>query len=275
VHGDDTRRLDWRAAARRDRLVLRQTEAEEDLAITILLDGGGSMGYGSGRASRMRTATAITGAIAWLAAAQGDPLALALGTDGEVDTSLMRPASGHDRMVALAVLLEKFQPKGLCPWDELIGQAAPRLRRRSLVIAISDFLDPSGEAKADDRSGDERVLRGLSHLRGRGHDVVVVQLLHRDEVTFPWEERRMLKFLDLRSRRKPVEGAAASMRDLYLSRLQDHLTWFDAACESEGLFLERVITDDPIPDVFLSLLAKLGGTVAAPVRAEDREGTAR
>jgi uncharacterized protein (DUF58 family) len=275
VPGDDTRRLDWRAVARRDRLVLRQTEAEDELSITILLDAGGSMAYGVGRSNRMHTATAITGAFAWLASAQGDPIGVALGIDDDVDTSLLRPASSHDRMVSLARRLSDLRPSGGCPWDELIGQTAPRLRRRSLVIVLSDFLDPGGSGNPDDRSADEQMLRGLAHLRARGHDVVVTQLLHRDEVSFPWEERRMLKFLDLRKRRDPIEGAGSSLREAYLQRLQEHLAWFESGCEAEGLFLERLVTDQPLTQSFLTLLARLSGNamVLGDEADEAREGS--
>src|SRR5690606_1369373 len=72
VPGDDPRRLDWRAVARRERLVLRQTEAEDELSLCIVFDGSGGMAYGESDASpstsKLRAAWAVAGGLAWLAA---------------------------------------------------------------------------------------------------------------------------------------------------------------------------------------------------------------
>src|SRR5687768_727507 len=57
--GDDPRRLDWRAAARRDRLVLRQTDSEDALSTVLLLDASGGMSYGTGGTNKLRHAAAL------------------------------------------------------------------------------------------------------------------------------------------------------------------------------------------------------------------------
>jgi uncharacterized protein (DUF58 family) len=256
VPGDDPRRLDWRAVARRERLVLRQTEAEDELSLCVVFDSSGGMAYGQGDALKIRTAWAIAGGLAWLAARQGDPVGLAIGGDGEVAAHLARPASGHERLAALARRLSAHPVRGLCPWDALLADVSPRLPRRSLTVVISDFLDPSGTG---DEAAERRLLRGLGHLRARKHDVVLVQVLHRDEVEFPWRERAMLRFLDLRGLRKPLEGAGQALRDRYLARFTAHQRDLEARCEADGLFLETVITDEPLPGLFVALLGRIAG----------------
>src|SRR5437868_4003911 len=47
--GDDPRRVDWRAAGRTDRLLVRETAAQANLIATLVLDTSGSMGYRGGR----------------------------------------------------------------------------------------------------------------------------------------------------------------------------------------------------------------------------------
>ncbi|MBL4686373.1 MAG: DUF58 domain-containing protein, partial [Nannocystaceae bacterium] len=75
VPGDDPRMLDWRAVARRERLVLRQTESEDELRLTLAVDDGKGMAYGSGAQSKRRYAHAVAGGLAWLAHRQGDAVA--------------------------------------------------------------------------------------------------------------------------------------------------------------------------------------------------------
>lgn len=269
VPGDDPRRLDWRAVARRERLVLRRTESEDELSLVLALDGGGGMGYGEGAAHKLSYAHAIAGGLSWLAHRQGDPVGLALGRQQTVDVSLARPRSGRERLAALARRLAEAPARGRCPWVPLLAELAPRLPRRSLVVVLSDLLDPG--TRADDADAVlEELLRGLAQLRARQHDVVIVQVLHADELAFPWGERSMLRFEDLRELRPPLEAPGRSLRDEYLRRLAAHLRGLDARCEAEGLVLLRVATDEPVEDAFVGLLGRLAGEQgprAAEVRA--------
>ena len=259
MSGDDPRRLDWRAVARRERLVLRQTEAEDELSLVLVFDSSGGMGYGD----KMTTARAVAGGLAWLAARQGDPVGLAIGGDGTVEGHLARPASSRERLAALAGSITDHPVRGVCPWDALLAEVSPRLPRRCLAVVISDFLDPSGTG---DEGADRRLVRGLAHLRARNHDVVLVQVLHRDEIEFPWRERKMLRFLDLRGLRKPLEGAGQTLRDRYVERFSAHQAALESRCEAEGLFLATVVTDQPLPGLFVSLLARIAGDVAEAAR---------
>jgi uncharacterized protein (DUF58 family) len=262
--GDDLRRLDWRAVARRDRLVLRQTEAEEELPIVLAIDEGGNMAYGSGDATKARTARAIAGGLAWLAARQGDSISAVAGSGDGVDTGLLRPSSGHERLVALARLLGGREPGGRCPWSTMIQDLAPRIRPRSLVVVLSDLLDP-GAGERDPAAAEQELWGTLAHLRARRHDVLIVQVLHRDELEFPWTERNMLRFEDLRGVVPDHEGPGASLREGYRAALSAHLTTLEQTCERDGLYLHRIVTDEPIAEAFIGLLARLGGV---PPRAD-------
>jgi hypothetical protein len=110
----------------------------------------------------------------------------------------------------------------------------------------------------------EQLLRGLAQLRARQHDVVIVQLLHHDELHFPWSERKMVRFDDLRELRPPLEAPGRSLREGYLQRLAAHLTGLDDRCEAEGLVLWRVATDTPVEDAFVGLLGLLAGEAGLP-----------
>lgn len=263
VPGDDPRRLDWRAVARRERLVLRRTESEDELSVSLLLDGGAGMGYGEGRQQKLRYAHAIAGGLAWLAHRQGDPVGLTLGRMQAVDASLVRPRTGRERLTALAMRMAEAPPQGRCPWSPLLAAVAPRLPTRSLVVVLSDLLDPGTRPDDADAALDE-LLRGLAQLRARQHDVVIVQVLHADELAFPWAERSMLRFEDLRDLRPPLEAPGRSLRDEYLQRLGAHLRGLDDRCEAEGLVLLRVATDKPVEDAFVGLLGRLAGEAGLP-----------
>lgn len=268
VPGDDPRRLDWRAVARRERLVLRRTESEDELSVALVLDAGAGMDYGQGPTHKHRYAQAIAGGLAWLCHRQGDPVGLVLGRMQATDASLARPRAGRERLTALALRMAEAEPRGRCPWSALLAAAAPRLPRRSLVVVLSDLLDPGTQPDDADAVLDE-LLRGLAQLRAHQHDVVIVQVLHADELAFPWQGRGMLRFEDLRGLRPPLEAPGRSLRDEYLRRLGAHLRGLDERCEADGLVLVRVATDQPIEDAFMGLLGRLCGA-AGQANAEVR-----
>lgn len=270
VPGDDLRRLDWRAAARSDRLVLRQHDAEDVLSAVVLLDGSGGMAYGTGPQRKAGYAAALVAGLASLGARQGDRLGLARGSGGALALQHLRPQGGARRLLALAEALTQA-PAGACPWPRLVEAVAPQLPRRSLVVAVSDFLDPCSEGQgAQDMpegaglpAAEEGLLDELAALAGRGHAVVLVQVLHRDELEFPWTGRDLLRFEDLRGERPAIEGQGAGLRAAYRRRIAAYLAAFAAGCAGRGIVCHRVVTDTPLPAAFLGLLRALAGEPVA------------
>jgi uncharacterized protein (DUF58 family) len=72
VPGDDTRRIDWRAYARSDRFYIKEFEADTNLRMCLVVDTSGSMGFNSGKRSKLDYAKRLAGTLAYLAARQGD-----------------------------------------------------------------------------------------------------------------------------------------------------------------------------------------------------------
>src|SRR5262249_47724205 len=77
--------------------------------------------------------------------------------------------------------------------------------KRSLVVLISDLLDDP-----------EPAIKGLKHLRFRGTDVVVFQVLDPNELTFPFTGPSRFKDVET-----AAEGTAAppAIRSAYLREL--------------------------------------------------------
>ena len=84
VQGDDLRRVDWNIYARLDRPFIKLFEEEEDLAVCVLLDGSGSMDWGSelgnggsGELNKWLYARRLAASLAYVALTSGDRLAVA------------------------------------------------------------------------------------------------------------------------------------------------------------------------------------------------------
>src|SRR5690606_4390199 len=100
--GDDPRRLDWRAAARSQRLVVRQTESEDELDLALILDGSGGMSYGEQDTQKWQRAGVVAAALTSLALRQGDRVGFAIARAGALELEALEPTARRDRLRILA-----------------------------------------------------------------------------------------------------------------------------------------------------------------------------
>ena len=236
--GDDLRWLDRRSLLRHERLVVRQFETETDRALRVVLDATSSMGYRGQRApgAKMAFGALVTAALARIAVASGDPVALTL-LGGEPSRSL--PArGGREQFERIIGLLKGAVPGGDAHTDQaLVARAMEGLvrgaRRGSVLLAISDLLDlPEGS------------LERISALAAHGRVLVVLQVLDPDEADFPFEGTLRLRALEGEF---VVETDAETTRQRYLASLAElQHRWERAVEQRGGRFLSARTDDDPV-----------------------------
>ncbi|MFM7136126.1 MAG: DUF58 domain-containing protein, partial [Planctomycetota bacterium] len=184
VRGDDLRRVDWKVWGRQDRLTVKEFEEETSLRLSLVVDGSGSMDYGSGRPTKYEHAATLAASLAWLALSHGDAAGCTL-FDDRVRMSLP-PRTRKSQLAEICGLLEAPHNAGESDFLAPLARLAEKLPRRGLVMVLSDFLG--------DRAG---LLRGLRLLRQRGHDVAVIHVLDDDELDFPFEGPTRFEGLEL------------------------------------------------------------------------------
>jgi hypothetical protein len=135
-------------------------------------------------------------------------------------------------LVHLLHRLEGLEARGRWPAWEDLALRLPARRRRELVVVASDLYDP-GEA----------IEKALRAFRAAGHEVVVFQLLSRDELDFGWEGD--LLFEDLETG-ETVLGNAAAMKDAYLERLGAELGRWRRRLLELGIDHEILSPDQPL-----------------------------
>jgi uncharacterized protein (DUF58 family) len=237
--GDDPRRIDWRAHARSDRLIVRESPVERDVTVRLIVDASASMGHGDGELSKLGYARMLGAALAFLALRQGDGVALdAVGAHG-VDLPPLRRRRALERLL---FALDGLEPGGTWPsWREL-GPRLARPRRRELVVLISDLWDDDGAVSA--------TLAGLRAMR---HEVIVVHLLSRGELDFPWQGDAA--FTDLESG-AVVEGNGGELRPAYLRALAAWLAGWERRCAELAIAYLRVPLDEPLELVLRDVAAR-------------------
>lgn len=174
--GDDLKYVDWKLFARTDRLYTKQFRETTNLPCQIALDVSGSMDYAAaGGATKFGYARLLASALAYLISRQGDAVGLVTYADDLRQYLPSRGGQTHLRNVLLA--LSRAASGGQTDSAAALGRTIDLLKHRGLLIVISDLYD--------ERADVERALMRASHI---GHDVVVFQVLTRDEVELPFRD---------------------------------------------------------------------------------------
>ena len=207
--GDEIRHIDWRALGKTDRYFVKEYEEETNLKAYLVVDASGSMGYAGRTMAKFEYARRLAAALAYLMISQRDAVGLVtLDADGGAGADAMIPprsAPGHFSLLCKG--LEDVSVGGEAPLSGLLHTLAGRIKRRGLVVVLSDGFD-----RLDD------LTASLRHLRHRHHEVLFLHVLAPEEEEFPF--RRPAKFRNLEDANKTLRVNPASLRAAYLKKFE-------------------------------------------------------
>ena len=236
--GDDLATLDWKVYARTDRHVVKKFEEETNLECHLLLDVSRSMGYGSAGITKLEYGSFLAAALAYLMNRQRDAVGL-IAFDDEITE--MRPASaraGH--LTSLLVTLERLKLGDQTNVAKPLRDLAEAIRKRGLVVLISDLLDEPG-----------RVIDGLKHFRYRGTEVIVFHVLDPAELTFPFEQ--VARFRDVETSDE-VLAVPATVRAQYLQAIGDLRDRYKRELQLAGIDYTMLDTSVPLETALMAYL---------------------
>ncbi len=168
--GDDTRRIDWALTARTTTPHVRDTVADHELELWLVVDDSASLAFGTADCEKHDVAWAAAGAFALLAARGGNRVG-AFTTTGHRAGFPARSGRQHVGAI-LAALRQRPQDGAQADLGATLTALARQARRHGLVVVVSDFLVPDGW---------ERPFRALTTR----HDVIAVEVLDPRELDLP------------------------------------------------------------------------------------------
>ena len=238
--GDDLSTLDWKVYARSDRHYVKKFEEETNLECHLLLDQSASMAYrGGAPMSKLEYGSVLAASLAFLMNRQRDATGL-IAFDERIRLRLPAAARpGH--LHALLLALERLEAGERSDVGRPLHQLAEALIKRSLVVLISDLLDDPGP-----------VIRGLRHLKFRGTDVVVFQVLDPHELTFPFTSAAT--FTDVETDDVVVADPARA-RTGYLRELAGLTLRYDRELRGAGIDYVQLDTSQPLDFALLTYLS--------------------
>jgi uncharacterized protein (DUF58 family) len=225
AEGDDPRFIDWNVFARTERTYIKRFLGETNSHLMILLDASASMGFGGPPVNKLLYGKFLAASLAYLASRQHDAVGCMI-FDEEI-RDYRAPSSRAGKLQGVLHCFDSAEATTGTKFDRPFEKFREQITRRGLVAVISDFY-----------CDEESMLAGVRPLAWQGQDVVLFQVLDRQELDPDISSNVLLEDLETG---EAVEVTPQFMRDEYPERMRIHIDSLAKAAASIGA--EHVLVD--------------------------------
>ena len=225
VPGDDPKHIDWRVFFNRDKYFIKQYEMETNFVCHLLLDVSASMRYGDDAEQKLLYAAKMATTLGHCIVRQSDKVSLA--TFDERVLGFVPPSNSMGQVIRMTEHLDEIQPVQKTSMAQCLTELTGRMRRREIVIVLSDFFTDLDELEP-----------ALQRMRYNRHEVVLLQVMHHDELAFEFDG--MIKFVGLEVPQELLTQPD-ELRQGYLRALERFNGRFEEMCQRNHI--ERVLVD--------------------------------
>jgi uncharacterized protein (DUF58 family) len=240
--GDDVRHIDWNVTARMDAPYVRTFLEDRELTAWLLLDRSPSMGFGPTARPKDLVLVELATTLARLFTRGGNRVGAMLFNNAVERT--IPPRGGRTQVLRLAhELLRPSVPTGTSTdLAVLVDAAAAAIRRRSLIILISDFISEPGWE------------RPLSLLAER-HELVAIRLVDRRELELP--DAGLIVVEDAETGELlSVDTSDPEFRRRFQDLVDERQAELRAATRRSGIELDEVSTEDDLVRSLLGMIER-------------------
>ncbi len=238
--GDELKHLDWKVYARTDRFYIRQYQEETNLKGYILLDTSASMGYGSRGISKLQYGCYLASSLAYLMLRQQDSAGL-ITFSSNINTCIP-PWANRQHLSVILDELEKITPQGKTDIGHIFQKLGKYIKKRGLVIFISDLFDDS-----------ERVIKALKYFRYRKNEVIVFHLLDPAEKELPFTDSVLFEDME---KGIQIISHPDIIRKEYKNLLNNFIEKYKLSCRGSGIDYCLMNTSVPLDKALSTYLAK-------------------
>ena len=239
--GDEIKHIDWKAYAKTDRYYIKQFEEETNLKSYILMDASASMKYASkGQLSKIQYASYVAAALAYLMVQQRD--AVGLTVYDEKVRMTMPPRATQSNLMQLLKELVNVIPSNKTGIAASLHQVAEQIKRRGLVIVLSDFFDDPAN-----------VITAFKHFRHKGNEVIVMQILDPLERSFAFGTDAI--FRDVESQEE-LMTQPWHIQKAYQDSMRQFLENYKRECRENAIDYLLLDTSTPFDKALMEYLTK-------------------
>jgi uncharacterized protein (DUF58 family) len=241
--GDEIRRIDWKALGKFDRYFIKEYEDETNLRAYLLLDSSASMDYASDGVTKFDYGCTLTASLAYLILRQQDAAGVVTFSD-RID-AFVPPRAKRDYLSQILHALENRGPAGETDVGKILEEIAGQIKRRGLVVLVSDLLDEP-----------DKILKGLRLFRFKGNDVIVFHLLDPAELELPFEGN--ILFEDLEQLNLKVVADPRAIRNTYRDVVAEFINRMRKECHDSIIDYQLISTSTPLDQALASYLSWRG-----------------
>ncbi len=238
--GDDIRKIDWKVYGRTDRFFVKEYEGETNTSIHLILDCSRSMAYGSQGIRKLEYGQFLAASLGYFAFQQRDAVGFVSYDEDVIDYVPARGSIGHLNTVLHAI--ERAHPGEKTDFVKPLVSVSSRLRRRGIVVVISDLYDEPAN-----------VMDGLRHLAFRGNDVIVFQVLDPAELRFDFPNAA--QFVDMETRAE-MHVIPDYVRAGYRQVLNKQIAEYEKECLKDRMDFLLIDTSQPLDSALFSYLVR-------------------
>jgi uncharacterized protein (DUF58 family) len=238
--GDDIRKIDWKVFGRLDKYFVKEYEGETNTSVFLVLDCSRSMAYKERGIQKLEYGQFLAASLAYFAFKQRDSVGFVAYDNGVREFIPARGSIGHLNTVLHSV--ERTSPGDRTEFLQPLVAVAERLRRRGIVIVISDLYD---EPKS--------VMDGLRHISYRGNDVIVLQVLDPAELHFDFEQSA--QFVDMETRAE-MHVIPDYIRQEYRKIVRDQIAYYEKECQKDRIDYALLNTGEPLDHALFTYLLR-------------------
>ena len=240
--GDNIRDIDWKVYAKSDRYYIKQYEEETNLKAYLLLDCSKSMAYSSDekRVNKLDYAGMLSGALSYMLLKQRD--AVGLVTFDEKMRKYIPPRSKSGHLHLLLNEIAHQEPSDTTNISATLHEMAERIKRRGLVILMSDLLDEP-----------EKIISGLKHFRYNNHEVIVFHILDPRERDFAFPREAIFKDMETG---EEVTTLPFQIKKDFASEVKEFSDSIASACRQSNIDYIPIDTSMPFDKALYAFLSK-------------------
>ncbi len=240
IPGDPLKAIDWKVYGKSDRFYVKEFEEETNLRAYLVLDGSASMGFTTGEVTKFDYARTLCASLSYLMLRQQDSVGLLL-FDSEI-RKFIPPRSSRRHLHVLLTELERAHAASTTGLAGTLHRLAERVKRRGLVIIVSDLFDDP-----------EAVLFALRHFRHKRNEVVVFHVLDAAERKFDFQREAIFEDMETGDEMlvRPWE-----LRKEYVQTVDAWIDRYRRTCREIGVDYVPMHTETPFDTALLAYLDK-------------------
>lgn len=240
IPGDQIKDIDWKQYAKTDRYYVRRFEDETNVNAYILLDHSKSMSFTSHKVEKLEYAKHLAAALTYLINKQNDAVGLVTYND---EISYWQPPKTNQAFIAgIYKKLFELESDSKTNSIKILHQIAEKIKKRSLIIIISDLLDSA-----------EDLVKGLKHFRYLKHDVIVFHIVDQQEEDFNYSKETI--FVDSESMSE-IRVFPWQIKDKYQAAYSDFFNYIKEQCLHSKIEYVSFTSQTALEDNLLKYLIK-------------------